>query len=92
MMGDSHQVYYEPGVKDAAEAKLRAQTRLDAGLARFGQMDCECIGIPELAPGRYVELDQLSSRMNRKYYVTCVRHVVDRSGYRTYLKAEVDSL
>ena len=31
------------------------------GLPVFGQMDCECIGIPELAPGRYVELDQLSS-------------------------------
>ena len=92
MMGDSRQIYYEPGVKDATEAKSRAETRLKAGLARFGEMECECVGIPELSPGRYVELNHLSSRMNRKYYVTYVRHVLDEGGYRTYLKAEVDSL
>lgn len=92
LMGASRQVYYEPGVKDSEEAKGRAKTRLDAGLSRFGTLECECVGIPELSPGRYVTLDKLSSRMNRKYYITYVRHVIDGDGYRTFLKAEVDSL
>lgn len=92
LLGNSRQVYYEPGVKDANEAKARAQARIDAVADQFGELECECVGIPELAPGRFVEVEKLSSQANRKYYVHYVRHVFDESGYRTYLKAGVNSL
>lgn len=45
-----------------------------------------------LAPGRFVEVEELSSQADRKYYITYVRHVLDEDGYRTYLKAGVNSL
>ena len=59
---------------------------------QFGELECECVGIPELAPGRFVEVEELSSQADRKYYITYVRHVLDEDGYRTYLKAGVNSL
>ncbi|MBR5509404.1 MAG: hypothetical protein IKV59_05070 [Lachnospiraceae bacterium] len=92
LLGSSKQVYYEPGVKDATEAKKRAQARIDAIADQFGELECECVGIPELAPGRFVEVERLSSQADRKYYIRYVRHIVDESGYRTYLKAGVNSL
>lgn len=92
MLGSSKQIFYEPGVKDAAEAKERAKARMSAITDHFGEIECECVGIPELAPGRFVEMEELSSEANRKYYIHYVRHVIDESGYRTYLKAGVNSL
>ena len=92
LLGDSRQVFYEPGVQDAAEAKARAQARMDQISQQFGELECECVGIPELSPGRFVEVDELSSQADRKYYITYVRHVLDEDGYRTYIRAGVNSL
>lgn len=91
-LGNSTQVFYEAGVKDANEAKARAQARIDAMADTFGELNCECVGIPELAPGRFVKVSKLSSVANRKYYVQNVRHVLDLDGYITYIKAGVSSL
>lgn len=92
LLGDSRQVFYEPGVKDANEAKARAKARMDAIAGHFGELEFECIGIPELAPGRFIELEKLSTQANRKYYINYVRHVINEDGYRTYVKAGVNSL
>lgn len=92
LVGNSTQVFYEPGVADANEAKKRAEARAEAIADHFGEMECECVGIPELAPGRFVEVEKLSSQADRKYYVRYVRHVIDEDGYRTYFKAGVNSL
>ena len=92
LLGSSTQVFYEPGVKDAEEAKKRAEARIETIADNFGELECECVGIPELAPGRFVQVEGLSSQANRKYYVKVVRHVIDESGYRTFFKAGVNSL
>lgn len=92
LLGESRQVFYEPGVKDANEAKARAAARMNAIAGQFGELELECIGIPELAPGRFIEIEKLSSQANRKYYVNYVRHVIDEDGFKTYVKAGVNSL
>lgn len=92
LLGNSTQVFYEAGVKDANEAKERATARVSAMAEKFGELNCTCIGIPELAPGRFVKVSKLSSIANRKYYIQSVRHVLDEEGYITYVKAGVNSL
>lgn len=92
MLGTSTQVFYEPGVKDAGEAKKRAEARAEAIADQFGELECECVGIPEIIPGRFIAIEELSSQANRKYYVRYVRHEIDEEGYRTYFKAGVSSL
>lgn len=92
MLGNTTQIYYEPAVKDANEAKKRATARMETIADQFGELECECVGIPELAPGRFVEIEKLSSQANRKYYIRYVRHIVDESGYRTFFRAGVSSL
>ena len=92
MIGNSTQVFYEPAVKDANEAKKRAAARAEAIENQFGEMEVECVGIPEIIPGRFIDIQQLSSQANKKYYVQYVKHQIDESGYRTYFKAGVSSL
>lgn len=92
LMGESTQVYYEPGVKDANEAKTRAQTRIDAMADNFGEFQCECIGIPELAPGRFIKVTKLAGVADKKYYVQSVKHVLNINGYTTHIRAGVNSL
>lgn len=92
MIGNSTQVFYEPAVKDANEAKKRAAARAEAIENQFGEMEVECVGIPEIVPGRFIDIQQLSSQADMKYYVQYVKHQIDESGYRTYFKAGVSSL
>lgn len=41
------------------------------------------IGLPELVPGRFLEVVKLEAMVNRKYYLSEVRHVIDSSYYVT---------
>ncbi len=42
-----------------------------------------CVGIPELVPGRYLAIEKTDSAVNRRYYLTQVRHLLSRQGYQT---------
>ncbi|MGN0342448.1 MAG: phage late control D family protein [Roseburia sp.] len=92
LLGTTKQVFYEPGVKDASEARKRAQIKVERAAESFGMFECECIGIPELGPGRFIEIDELAKNVDKKYYITQVRHRIDEEGYRTVLRARVKSL
>lgn len=41
------------------------------------------IGIPEIVPGRYVEIIKLDSTVNKKYYINEVTHVMSEDGFIT---------
>ncbi|MDR1548448.1 MAG: hypothetical protein LBT06_07675 [Hungatella sp.] len=72
---------------DSAEkAKIRA-----AALARE-QEDKACagsgstFGLPELIPGRYLQVEALEAMLNKKYYITEVTHVMNSENYMTYFE------
>ncbi|MFI3227523.1 MAG: hypothetical protein R3Y09_08950 [Clostridia bacterium] len=41
------------------------------------------IGLPEIVPGRYVEISKLDSTVNDKYYIVEVIHKIDEEGFET---------
>lgn len=92
MIGSSKQVYYEPGLKDAAEAKKRAQARIMAVADTFGSLEISCIGIPEIGPGRFIRLEKIAEHVDGKYYITSVRHTMEDGNYLTTFKARRNSL
>ena len=92
LLGKSRQVYYEAGVRDAGEAKSRATARMEEIKNQFGQMECSCVGLPELGPGRFVKIKDLSKTADRSYYIVYVRHCLNTDGFRTYFKARMKSL
>lgn len=68
------------------KAKVRA-----AALAR-SQEESTCVGkgstfgLPELIPGRYLQVEALDAMLNRKYYITEVTHVLNSESFMTYFE------
>ena len=92
VIGNSKQIFYEPGLKDAAEAKKRAQARIQAIEDTFGSLELTCIGIPEIGPGRFIRLEKIAEHVNGKYYITGVRHTMENGNFLTTFKARRNSL
>jgi phage protein D len=43
----------------------------------------ECLGLPEIEPGRRIEILGLGERFSKKYYITKVNHSISSSGFKT---------
>ena len=60
-------------------AQSYANRRLD--LAQNGRG--VCVGLPELIPGRYVEIVMLEEMANKKFYIQKVTHKIGKEGFVT---------
>lgn len=92
MMQESRQVFYEPGIQSIADAQKRAKVRVEKAAESFGLLECVCVGIPEIGPGRWFEVKGLSKEMDGRYYIVNVVHNIDSDGFRTTIKARMKSL
>lgn len=66
-----------------AQAKARAGALAEQLVARYQTANIACVGLPQIVPGRYVEITKLDSALDRKYYVTEVEHRIDAGGFVT---------
>ncbi len=77
-------------------SREEAQARAEALLLRASQGlvegEGECIGLPELIPGKVVAIEGLSERFAGPYYVYQVTHTIGANGYRTTFKVKEASL
>lgn len=46
------------------------------------------IGIPEIVPARYIEVDKLDKSVNDTYYIVEVVHKISDDGYETFIKTK----
>ncbi len=56
------------------KAKERASIEVQNILESAYSAKLDCIGIPELVPGRYIKLENFDNDFNKKYYITKVSH------------------
>ena len=61
-------------VRTQKECELLAQNRLNTIAMGFVSGAGECIGIPELIPGRYIKIDGGDELTNGTYFITKVTH------------------
>lgn len=66
-----------------AEADQRAKAALNERAKQFLTGEGETIGLPEIRPGRNVELDKLGVPFSKTYYIEKATHRIDTGGYRT---------
>lgn len=86
LTGDFHQP--EPLVRTMAQAQYLSQARMERRQRRAGGLSGQCVGLPELRPGRFIQASDLSQPVNGTYYVHTVRHVLDETGFQTWFEAE----
>jgi hypothetical protein len=57
---------------------------------RLGSMECDCIGIPEILPGNYAEIN-VGSPADNNFYLTNVIHKINSDGiYSSKLIGKAD--
>jgi phage protein D len=92
MLGASQKVIFDHSAQSAQQAEQRAKTLMQAARGNFGRLECQCVGIPELVPGRSVTIDGVSPSADKEYYILNVRHSLDDRGFFTNLEARIDTL
>lgn len=60
-----------------------AQAALNDIAIRFVEGSGKCIGLPELIPGRYIEIDGMGDGMDGTYFLSRVVHRFDTGGFVT---------
>ena len=70
-------------VRTQKECETLAQHRLNSIAMGFVSGEGECIGIPELIPGRYIKIDGADEKTVGTYFITKICHRFTPEGYTT---------
>ena len=70
-------------VQTPEECKELAQARFDQKAYSFVSGRGQCIGIPELIPGRYITLKGFDKTVSDQYFISKVTHEFNADGYYT---------
>lgn len=71
----------EADTQDKADLRARAYADRKVDMGQKGRG--VCVGIPELVPGRFVEIDIPEEMANKKFYISNVMHKIDKEGFTT---------
>jgi phage protein D len=92
MLGDSQRVLFDYGIESAEQAQQRATVLMQEARGNFGRLECRCVGIPELVPGRSVMIEGISPEADKEYYILNIRHTLDDRGFHTNFEARIETL
>ena len=81
------QFFIDPDADTQAKAKSRAEALSRIELMNACYASGELVGLPEIIPGRYIEIKDLDSMADKKYYICEVRHVISESNFSTFFEA-----
>lgn len=93
LIAQSQKIYIDPNATTKKAAQQRADSLMEDISYRFGHLEGECIGIPELKPGFNIEIAGMGKPVDNQFYLTNVRHVLsDKDGYRTIITGKAAAL
>ena len=89
----SEKVYLDATITSKEEAENRVNSLVEEISYRFGTLECVCIGLPELLPGKFFELKSMGSPPENKFYLYRVVHRVNEDeGFTTKLYGKAASI
>ena len=86
-------VYIDPTADSKKEAGYRAEYLAEDVAFRFGTLEAELIGLPDLVPGRYIKLVNMGDPVNNLFYIMSVKHTMNaEQGFSTRITAKAAGL
>ncbi len=82
------QFYFDADADTESKAKQRAEAIARAEVEAACYAQGEMIGLPEIVPGRYLQIKDLDPMTDKKYYLTEVRHTINENGFSTNFEAK----
>lgn len=93
LVKESAKVYIDPTADSKKEAGYRAQYLAEDVAFRFGTLEAELIGLPDLVPGRYIKLVNMGDPVNNLFYIMSVKHTMNaEQGFSTRITAKAAGL
>lgn len=84
LIKNSEKVYLDATITSKEEADYRVDSLMEEMSYRFGSLQGTCVGLPELLPGKFLELQSLGEPADNYFYLTKVVHKIDSiRGYET---------
>ncbi|RCX11368.1 phage protein D [Anaerobacterium chartisolvens] len=82
-------VVVDSSVGSEQEAQERAEVLLKKLNQSYVTANIECIGIPEIVPGRFINVKKLGSDLDGDYYILRVTHSINESFFSTLIEARL---
>lgn len=73
-------------IHSSQEGKKIAKAIMEKTSMSFVVGNLEIIGVPQIRPGRYIEIENINEHIDNLFYITKARHIIDEDGYRTNMK------
>lgn len=84
LIKNSEKIYLDSTITSKEEAMYRVESLMEEISYRFGTLECDCIGMPELMPGKFLVLKSLGEPVDNKFYLVKVVHRMnDMRGFET---------
>lgn len=80
LLKGSERVYIDPTIRSQQDADYRAEYLMEDMAFRFGTLCCDCVGLPELQPGNFIQVSGIGELAENNFYITEVRHVISEEG------------
>ena len=89
----SERVYLDATITSREEADYRVKSLMEEMSYRFGTLECSCIGMPELLPGKFFVLRAVGQPPENKFYLVKVVHrLSEDGGFETRLYGKAASI
>ncbi len=85
-------VYLDSSVDTKDTAGYRAEYLMDLNSYRLGSLSATCPGLPELVPGRFIEVVGAGEALSNLFYLTRVRHIMDDVSFYTTIEGSANSI
>lgn len=86
LMGKGAKVYLDASITSQEEAQARVNSLMEQMSYRLGSLDADCVGIPDLVPGRFIKLAGLGTPVDNQFYITSVTHSFSGdNGFTTHI-------
>jgi hypothetical protein len=93
LVKNNQKTYVDATIQSQSDADYRAAYLMEDISYRFGTLECECIGIPDLKPGDYIEVSGMGEGVSNKFYVTNIVHIfVQDEGYKTRIIGKTNTI
>ncbi|NLL17600.1 MAG: hypothetical protein GX262_01085 [Clostridia bacterium] len=78
------EIYFvDPDADTPEKAKTRATAIAEREIKQTITGSGMLVGLPEVVPGRFLQVESLDSMVNKKYYITEVVHTIDTESFTT---------
>ena len=86
-------VYVDASVKSQSDADNRVAYYMEEVSYRFGSLECECIGIPEIKPGNFIKISKFGEGIDNSFYVVSVIHTMNQEdGFTTKILGKTNQI